>query len=347
MAFPFVFHSNFEQGTNGEWDSETDTVAQMDFPHVKDLASTPWPTAVPYSGAYCARVQLTGGTADAILTEGDLNISADADVFNSFKIWFSPDFSATANDTVHILELKATSTVELCVGFRIVAATGAINMGIGEVAPTSFAGLAMERGVWYTIESGITLDDGGSDDGTIDIYITKEGDQASAGVAATQVGTLDQGAVTTGDFGITNHLATTTGTILLDEFVFDDARIYAEEDRPVSKWDVLLTKSSHLFVGRGQIDDAILMPGAGTDCVLTIYDTNAANTNDATNIVGEVKNVTNSETVNLNNVPVCVERGAYITLSGTNPRARLVFSKTNAHGSVANVKQYGKSGAKR
>ena len=33
MAFPWIFHSNFESGNNSEWDSETDTGAQLDFPH--------------------------------------------------------------------------------------------------------------------------------------------------------------------------------------------------------------------------------------------------------------------------------------------------------------------------
>lgn len=347
MAFPWIFHSNFEQGDNSEWDSETDTVAQLDFPHIADLARTPWPTAVPYSGAYCARWILSGGTADAILVEGDLDIANNTDRFVAFKLWFSPDFTGSANDTVHLLELLQSTTIEVCFGFRIVAATNVINLGIGEVAPTAFSSVALKRGVWYTVELKVVLDEAAEDNGTIDLYVTEEGKQTSTGVHAAQVASLDQGAVTTGSLGIQNHLATTTGTILMDDFKFDDTRIYSEEDRPIVKWDQMLTKTGHVFVGAGQIDDVILMPGAATDGVLTIYDTNAAYTLDPSNIVGEVKNVTNSETVNLSDTPVCVKRGAYVTLAGTTPRGRIKFSHTNGHGSPASLLNFGRDGRKR
>ena len=71
MAYPFVFHSNFEQGDNSEWDSQTDTATpdQMDFPHFSTLAKLPDSSLAPYSGAYCARIRLTGETADAVLVE--------------------------------------------------------------------------------------------------------------------------------------------------------------------------------------------------------------------------------------------------------------------------------------
>ena len=347
MAFPWIFHSNFEQGNSAEWDSETDTANQMDFPHVSDLAKTPWPTAVPYSGAYCMRCTLAGGTADAFLVEGDLDVADNTLRHISFKMWFDPDFIGTADDVVNVLELKASSTVEATFGFRVVAASNVINLGIGETAPTSFSGEAIERGRWYTVELEVEVDESTEDDGTIDLYVTKEDKRVSTGIAATQVASLDQGAVTTGVFGIQDHLATTLGTILFDEFKLDDARIYAEETRPISRYDNILTKSGHAFIGAGRIDDVVLMPGAAADGVLTVYDTNAANTLDASNIVGEVKNVTNSESVNLPNTPIYVKRGAYVTLTGTTPRGQLRFSNNNAHGKVSVIKQFGKSGEKR
>lgn len=110
MAFPYVFHSNFEQGTNAEFDSETDTGSQLDFPHYSELARWPWPTATPYSGAYCARWKLTGGTADSVLVEGDLDVGDGVTRYFKWDMWFSPDFDATADDTVAFLELKATAT---------------------------------------------------------------------------------------------------------------------------------------------------------------------------------------------------------------------------------------------
>jgi hypothetical protein len=103
VAFAWIFESNFEAGTVGEWDSESDTASQLDIAHYADLARFPWPTAAPLSGAYCLRLTLSGGTADATLTEGDLNIAANTLSWFGFGIWFSPTFTATADDTVNML----------------------------------------------------------------------------------------------------------------------------------------------------------------------------------------------------------------------------------------------------
>ncbi len=317
MAFPFVFESNWESGAI-EWDSETDTADQLDVAHYSELARFPWPTAAPWSGAYCLRAQLTGGTADAFLTEGDLNIAADTVNYLSFNIWFSPDFSATANDTFNILELIATATVEVTFGGRITAADDQIELGIGELAPTSF-GADIKKGVWYTVELAVDIDDGAGDDGTIDIYVHADGSPSTDDVYATQVGSLDQGAITSGVLGIQDHLATTTGTILIDNFKQDDARLYPPTDRFPD--EILLTKSGHALVGDGCIENVSLLSGAATDCIVGIYDTDKANTNDASNLRLELKNTANNEVVDPAGTPVSVKRGAFVQLSGTNPRA--------------------------
>ena len=38
MAFPLDFFENFEAGTKGNFDSETDTGNRLDFPHAHDIA---------------------------------------------------------------------------------------------------------------------------------------------------------------------------------------------------------------------------------------------------------------------------------------------------------------------
>lgn len=322
MAFPWIFESNFEAGTNAEWDSETDTASQLDFPHYKELARFPWPTCLPLSGAYCARISLTGGTADATLTEGDINIAAGANRFAGFGIWFSPDFDATANDTVHLLEFQqAGGTVEATFGFRYVASTDVINLGIGETAPTSFGSTSILKGVWYWVDLDLTVDAGTENNGTIDMYVTRVGDPASTAVDASQVASLDQGAVGQGVLGVQAQLATTTGTILIDNFVFDDARVFPPRDRYPT--EVLLTKSGHAFVGGGKVSNVTLLSGAGTDNVLKIFDTDTADANNAESAVLELKNTANNETVDPAGVPVRVHRGCYVELSGTNPRALL------------------------
>ncbi len=125
MAFSWVHEANFERGTLADWDtaSTSDTGSQLSVAHYSELARFPWAGATPYSGAYCLRAQLTGGTADAHVLEGDINMAANDTRYVRFNVWFSPDFDATANDTVSMFELEASGTVELSIGFRYVAAT--------------------------------------------------------------------------------------------------------------------------------------------------------------------------------------------------------------------------------
>jgi len=336
MAFPFIFQSNFETGDASEWDSETDTVAQLDIPSYKDLAALPYRSAAPFSGSHCMRLSLTGGTADAFLTEADINIALATQSFFKFLVWFSPDFTATADDTVNIFEAQSGSNVaEITFGARIVAATGAINFGIGKIAPTSFTALEAVRGAWYTVEIDTTPATGGA--GTIDVFITKEDDAATTVVSATQVGSLTNLEVTHGVLGMQDHLATTTGVMLVDDFVQDDARIFPATHRFTET--VLLTKSGHAFVGNGTLENVSLLSGAGADNVLTVFDTDSGNVNDTSNIAIELKNTANNEIVDPAGAPVYLHHGCFIQLAGTNPRALTKICKVSAFGSAAAVRK--------
>jgi hypothetical protein len=289
------------------------------------------------------RATLSGGTADAFVTEGDLNIAADGVGHIKFDIWFSPTFDATADDTVHLYEAQgAANAIQAVVGFRYVAATDVINFGIGELAPTSFGAEPIKRGVWYTLEAVIELDDGASNDGTIDLYVTEIGQRASTTVHCTQVASLDQIAVTHGVLGVQNHLATTTGVILFDHFVADDARIYPRTELfPYTK---LLTKSDNVFIGAGYIIQADLLSGAATNNVLTIYDTDEAIVTDASNILLELKNTVNNEVVSPADIPkggYHCHRGCSVVITGTNPRALVKIDRAPAYGSYAAIRNHG------
>jgi len=340
MAFPWIFEANFEAETDGsvEWDAAaTDTASQLDFPSYKELANLPFRTAAPSSGAKTMRAQLTGGTADAFVSEGDMNIALPGTAFIKFDVWFSDDFTGTADDTFHLFELQgAANAIQQALGARVVAATNVINFGIGNVAPTSFGTLEITRGAWYTVELDITNNAGA---GTIDLFVTKRGDTAALTVHATQVATLTNIAVTHGVLGIQAHLATTTGTILFDNFVMDDARVFPKAIP--NKEEILMTKSGHAFVGAGEIENVSLLSGAGTDCVLSIFDTDSADTNDAGNIGVELKNTADNEIVDPAGVPICVRRGAFVQLSGTNPRALVKVKHVDAFGTAAAVRRIG------
>lgn len=339
MAFPWVFEANFESGDNSEFNTETDTANQLDFPHYSELARFPWSGAVPFDGAYVMRCTLSGGTADATLTATDMNIAANTTNYVKFEIYIDPDFNATVNDTVNLLEMQQTSNAaEATFGLRYVAATNVINFGIGETAPTSWSALEIEKNVWYTIELAIDVENAGANDGTIDLYITKSGTLASSAVSATQVTSLDQEAITHGVLGIQGHLATTTGVILFNSLTHDDARIYPKTRRYDDTH--LLTKSSHVFVGKGRVDNVTMLSGVGTNNILKIFDTDTADVTDATTSVLELANTANNETVDPAGVPVDLVRGCYVQLAGTNPRAIVKICR-NVANSDATVRNQG------
>jgi hypothetical protein len=104
---------------------------------------------------------------------------------------------------------------------------------------------------------------------------------------------------------------------------------------------VLLTKSGHAFVGPGKIDNVTLLSGNGTDCILSVYDTDEADTNDAKSVVTELRNTAAYEMVDPAGMPVSVKRGAYVVLSATtNPRALLKIGRANCM-TEANVRSHG------
>jgi len=345
MAFPWIFESNFALGDNSEWDSETDTADQLDFPTFRDLARDPASTSAPSSGTNCLRLALTGGTADAFLTEGDINIADTVTNSLKFDIWFSPDFTGTADDTFAFLELVG-SAITGSVGARIVAATDVINMGIGSSAtgtvPSQFASHEMVRNTWYTVEATFNIETNGS--GTADLFITRIGDLAQA-TADAGLTTVTNVAVTSGTLGIQDHLATTTGTILIDNFVHDDLRVFPRTE--LFPREKLITKSETVFIGAGEVSRISLLSGAASDNVLTLHDTSNADSNDASNIVLELKNTSNNELIQAAvDGNIRLARGCFITLTGTDPRALVSIVKAPAYGNFASVRNHGlKSGS--
>jgi hypothetical protein len=269
-------------------------------------------------GAYCYRVALTGGTADATVKDNDGNITLTTNNFFAFEIYFSGDFSGTANDTFNLFEAQSTSSVaEITVSGRIVAATGVINLGIGKTAATSWSAMEIQRNTWYTVEIDTTPATGSA--GTMDVYITRRGDPATVLISAAQVGSVTNLAVTHVVLGVQDHAATTTGVILFDRLIQDDGRIYPPTD--VFSPEVVMQKSGHAFVGQGSIWNVTLLSGAGADNVLRLFDTDIADTTDESNVRLELKNTANSETVDPAGTPVNFTRGCYVDLAGTNPRA--------------------------
>lgn len=327
MAFPWLVEANWEAGTNAEWTSETDSGAQLDFPHASELARFPWPTHAPFRGAYCARFRCGANTTTMFLTSTSIDIADAASAHFRWYLQLAPDFIATADEIVSIFKLRqaGAGTVEFTVGLDLVAATGVYTLGGSDgIAAVAFGTTPLVLGQWHCIEVLATVSTGGA--GVITTWLD--------GVQQTTSATLTQAAaVGDGDLGVMDRATTTTGTILMDAFVMDTQRVYPIADRfPES---LMLTKSGTAFLGAGVIESASLLSGADTDNVLTIYDTARADVNDAAKIVMELKNTSANELVESANTPVPVTRGAYVQLAGTDPRALVKIRHAAGYGSAA------------
>lgn len=330
MAFPYIFESNFAAGTNGEWDSEADTGSRLDFPHYSELSNIPG-MEVPYHGdAFCMRIQM-GDTNDHTLIEGDIDIADTVTRYSSFMLYVHTDVVATSDDTWNIYEVQGTANaVENAVGMRYTAATGVLDIGVGQTAPTQF--YPINKGRWYHVELVSVIQTGGTGTGTLWID----------GAQVAQITTLTNTAVLRGVLGTQDTLSTTSGTLLFSQFRFDDLQVYPPRERFPSV--IRLTKTRNAFVGPGWIETATLLSANGT---MDVYDTDSANILD---LQSKKIELTTTSNFVAHDTPVFFQRGCYVVLGGTNPLGEIklaldlprrgIFGPT-AYGSKGAIRTYG------
>ena len=339
MTFPYVADQNFEAGGVTEWTSETDTEAKLNVRHYTTLAQHGARLELPYHGAYCAHVDLSLGTADAYLQEDTAyDLAADGTLHIRF-MFYAKGLVMAASDRFTIFTLQsagptdevAVSVINSAGVIQLVAAeTGATAVGSGRVCD-------LVQGVWHTIELSVNIDAGGGNDGTVNFFV--DGSQVGAQITA-----LDQGAIIQARLGaIGIDAGTTAGHLLFDSVVADDTRVF----QPTYRFGQTrtLTKSSHVYVGPGQLQSVTLMAGAATDNALICYDTDAANTA-ARIIVPELRNAQGASDTVTYHVPALAgyfQRGCYVALSGTNPRAQVTARQ--ALNSVGNMRSFARDRA--
>ena len=344
MAFPLLSEEGFELGTRGAFDATADTESKLTFPHYSTLAATPG-LPMPYRGAYAMMIDLSKGTADAYVQEtGAWDSAATVTIFFRFYVWFGAPrgYSVTMADTdiFSIFQLwSGATTVEASLGIQYTTANG-YRFCLSELASgASGTFTACQLNQWNLVEIKAVIDAGGGNDGTLDAWIN--------GSAMTQITGLDQGAITSGVLGaVSVDAGTTRGVLAFDEVCADDARIYGVGERFPET--VMVRASQHVFVGPGTIENISLLSGAGTDNVVSVFDTDEAETNDATRVPVELKNTANSELVDPAGMPIRVTRGAYVQLAGTNPRSIVKVGRTTpAYGSAGAMRQYAAKRQKR
>ena len=334
MALPFLFEENFELGTRGGFDSEADTDSKLDFPHYSTLAGIPNLPA-PWRGAYCMHVNLALGTNDAYVEENTAFDSTTAGtlIYTRIMFWFGGSPVMASDDEFRLLEARSGSagaTVEYGCAINYTTTNG-YRFGIfqGTASTTSYTPITLNR--WHSLELLFTHGTGSTLDGWVDgVALTQIADFAigTSGVTFGRVGTI----------GI--DAGTTRGRVLFDDVTVDDLRLGPPERRfPQTR---VLTASEHLFMGQGEIAEVALLSGGGTDNVLEIIDTDDAYTTDAHNIVMRLLNTANNQVVEkVLSKPIQVKRGAYVSISGTGPRALVRINRAQGYWSDAAIRNLG------
>lgn len=339
MAFPFIAEYNFEDAAltgSTEFDSETDTGSLLNLRHYSVLAgydATVVGPIAPWRGAYVAE-WLLGDTNDHTLIAAAIAVANGATRYSRFYIFLGKNLTATADDVFSIYEMQGTANAQECtIALKITAATGVIQIGHAQAqADIVFGGNPLTRGKWICVEV-ITACVTGSATGTSQLYI--DGTAFAAAVTNAAVNT----AIVRGVLGTQDTLATTTGYLFMDAFVFDDTgRVGPMRDRYPEI--VTVTKSTHLALGNSEALN-ITFIDTGTTGVLKIYDTDSADVSDENNIVAFLNGTVASVPVDLADVPLPVKRGMYVQISGTAPRALIHIGRSNGWVSHGIVRQLG------
>jgi hypothetical protein len=320
MAFPFTFNEHFELGTIGSFNSETDTDNKLDIVHYPLLAGSPI-VDIPWAGAYCMRIDLAGGTNDALLTELEgFDVNANTAAHVRFYLFVSRTLTMAASDTFDILRWDSAGPV-IEFSINLFNNAGVIEIRAGDTGGATLRSSPLERGRWHSVELSINTGTGAN--GTCDFFL-------NGGQVGAQVGSIASAALTQARLGAMGiDAGTTAGVLLFDAIVVDDTRVYPQKERYPAT--LLMTGSGHAAVGPGRLASVNLLAGAAADNIVSVYDTDQANTADAGNIIAQVSNSAASETEQVDLIVSpsggYFKRGCYVTLSGTNPRALLTFAE--------------------
>ena len=325
MAFAFKFEDNFEVGSAANWTATVGT--QVAVESYKELArQRNW--GVPYRGAYALQATF-GVDTDSYVRSTSLTITSGDVDDTKFMLYIGKDVEATTTTEVAIFQhLPAIAAV----GLRIEAG-GDIKFGIRSTsAALTTSPIVLERGVYYTVEL--------ETDSTTTNTCTARIDEL--GIVVTTANAAATGSTTEGWLGVigigAGSLANVSGTLTLDRIIHDSDRIYGDSNRFPSRQ--VMTKSGHAFVGPGRITDLTLIAGLGTDCVITIYDTDDA-TRFPDTLVMRLTNNTSGESVSYSGLqPIVIHKGAYITMSGTEPRAVVTIASAAAYGNEAALRSF-------
>lgn len=321
MAFPYTFFENFEDGTLGNFNSETDTGSALDFPHYTQLTRTNDPT--PYRGAHMLRVDLAnvGGNTAYVQENDGFDLALDATLYIMFTLFVTDDLTMAASDLFQLFSMQSTGPVdEACV--FIFNNAGSIELHANETASTTGSiSKALELGKWHTVELYVNLDAGGGNDGTLDCWL--DGVQIGSQITA-----LNQGAIVQARLGaMGTDAGTTAGRIFIDRIIADDERI-----RSMTRWanHRELVDNEYFFLGQGDLANIHILSTSG-DEVVKVFNTDGKNETYTSGAINRTDPIIELGATSIKSTSgnFHFTRGCYVEMSGTSPRVRASWVETS------------------
>ena len=307
MAWPWLFQANHELGTNAEYDTEVDTGSKLDFPHYSKLASQyTWSAAVPWKGAYCMRVEQSGTNAAFVAITQAIAVATSS--WARFQFCVGEGWTATAGTTSTITFFRwltaGTTSIGMSVGFRFgrIDATS-LELGVGVSLPSTFATPTnFQTNFWHSVEVNALVNTTSSTaDGSVYVYL--DGVLAASATSTAMASVFQQVRL-----GILSGAAAgsipagLSGTFLFDDFIMDNTRLGPALNR--FSETKMMTKSGHVFVGSGRLDDLMLIAQAVTTSEVNLYDTDQAGIIPQDKLKARLTAITSGDTTNLAGAPI-------------------------------------------
>lgn len=310
MAFPYLVHENWSGGSAAVLTSETDTNNAGTVMHFSRMAERE-PGLYPLAGdaAFGYVVDLKRANGAAAYMQGTISVAAGSTAYLAFPCMISENIEAEHGDAIVLAELLSGGTTsELAIeavfddarGWLIGVSTDGGSFDRDKAAK-------IDEGEVYHVELKFTV--GNTTDGTAQLFLEdEEAGAAFTGLTHAAFDTLRIGNVST---DVIQH-----GYVVFGEVILDDAQVFPMDDDDKFDKSFVVDKSCHLFVGEGEVI-AVELELGNSDNAAVLYDTDRAEA-----WRGHIRALLNSELKVLpTDEPVDFMEGAYLVLSGTNPRA--------------------------
>ncbi len=323
----YPFNSIYETADFTEWTSTVDTQPKMTVDHYIKMVNQlgKFSGVFPYKGAYAAHIDLSIGTTEAYMETTAVTAALGETIWVRFMFQATSNLTMATSDRFTLLSvMSGAATEEATVGVinnagtiqLICAETGAIAVGASSrVAEFS-------RDEWHTVEVGLTIDSGAAN-GTIQFWL--DGYQQGTTITA-----LTQAAITRMRLGATGiDAGTTAGHLFFDSVVQSTSHEPPSHARFAQT--VILTKSGFVALGPGRIEAYALMPGGAADNHMTVHDLDRQGTafSLTDDMIGpELANdhAYGTKKYDYDGVGGYFNRGVYVKLTGTSPRAAVVLA---------------------